>query len=290
MQYVAGDPHGLRRQLEAHPGVGIQSVVPLGPALVLELVATDSPAITANQLVLQAVDVAGGGSGVPGGSVVEARGATAPESRAHVPPAAARAALHHPRKAIAETLPPVTLRLLGRLLAPLRRAGARRAAAAVVGGVVVATMCLVALAALTAGTDGVLVVLVLLTWLLLLGLTGLVLLLQRDVHHQRVSVERMLRRQGGMIRRRTNALSSHAAVLRRGQAGVPHLMRYLEAIDSAGSGLRAQLGDWFGNADKTHTRLHLETQRQVQAHLALQRVLGTRPALPPSAAGPRRPT
>ncbi len=285
VEFSPGDPAGLRDLLARHPRVGIDEVARTGSSIVVGLAPAPSVEAAARSLLtLDALELM-----PPPEAVDPALLPGMPASDQHPPaaapvPVALRPTPRPPLRRPAPTPTPLTLRLLGRALDALGAAGRgrrRTAVLAVAALAVVLAVVLLAVGLSPLGAAGVLVVLGLLTTLGLATLAALLLLVQRDLHLQRLSLEGMMRRQGRQLRRRTDTLIAQQRGIRRAQADLPFMRQYVEALDAAGSALRAQLADWFEDTEGSHRLLHLETQRQTQAHLNLARLTSLEGRLPP---------
>ena len=285
VEFVPGDPAGLRALLGQHPHVGIDEVARTGTSVVVGLAPEPSAEAAARSwLTLDALDLM-----PPPEAVDPALLPGTPASEQHPPeaapvPVALRPAPPAPARRSAPTPTPLTLRLVQRALDALGAGGRGRRRTAVLAGAVVAAALAVVLLAVglsPLGAAGVLVVLGLLTALGVAALLALILLVQRDLHLQRLSLEGMMRRQGRQLRRRTDTLIAQQRGIRRAQADLPFMRQYVEALDGAGSALRAQLAGWFEDTERSHRLLHLETQRQTQAHLNLARLTPLEGRLPP---------
>ena len=259
VEYVIGDPEQMLVELDSHPSIGLERVERLRERVVLTLAAMEPAEASASRLAIDALALV-----TP---------ASRPNNRqSPASPAVDRAAIGAPTTAAEpekRTAPPFTLRLLARLLSVLHASTRRRRAAALLLalalGLVLLVVVMFAVVHTEAGDTGVHVALGALT----LGALGLMLslqlLLQRDVYHQRIALERMLRGQRAVLRKRTDMILGYERAIRAGQKDLPFLLQYLETIDSTHSATRAQLKDWFDDNERVHRRLHLETQRQDQA-------------------------
>ena len=165
------------------------------------------------------------------------------------------------------------------------RRGRRRTAT--LGMVGVGVLVLVGLGIWTYHTDSLLAVALPALVVLLLGCTALtcylVLLLARQVHVQTGRLERMALRNRTVVQNRTSALGKQVRVLEEGQARLPFAHDYLEAIAGVSSEASTRLREVMLSLESLgldaetlvgpHRELHLETQRQVQALLGLERML-----------------
>lgn len=254
VEFAPGDPAGLRDLLGRHPEVGVDEVARVGAAVVVGLASMGPEEASRSRLALDALDLLPPPEAVDPALLPDAPASEQPPpAAAPVPVAlrpAPRASAHRPSAAPT----PVALRLLGRTLDRLGAGGSQRRAAGLAATGVLAVLAVVLLGVGLSpwGATGVLVVLGLTGVLGLLALTVLVLLVQQDLHRQRLSLEAMMRRQGRQLRRRTDTLIAQQRSLRRAQADLPFLRQYLEALDEAGSSLRAELADWF--QEREHRR------------------------------------
>lgn len=282
VEFAPGDPAGVRALLGRHPDVGVDEVERVGTAVVVGLAPMLPTEAARSLLSLEALDLLPPPEAVDPARLPDAPASEQPPPAAAPVPVALRPAPRAKTRPPAQPPTPVVLGLLERSLRAVGGGSRRRAAMLLaVGAFVLAAVVLTVVALSPWGATGVLVVLGLGTLLGLAALATLVLLLQQDLHRQRLSLESLSRRHGRQLRRRTDTLMAQQRGIRRAQADLPFMRQYVEALDAAGSQMRAQLTDWFTEDERRHRDLHLETQRQTQAHLNLARLTPLEGRLPP---------
>lgn len=282
VEFAPGDPAGVRALLDRHRDVGVDEVERVGTAVVVGLGPMVPTEAARSLLALDALDLLPPPEALDPARLPDAPASEQPAPAAAPVPVALRPAPRAKGRPPARPPTPVVLRLLDRALRAAGGGSRRRAAALLAVGPFVLVVAVLATVGLGPwGSTGVLVVLGLGTLLGLAVLTVLVLLLQQDLHRQRLSLESLTRRHGRQLRRRTDTLMAQQRGIRRAQADLPFMRQYVEALDAAGSAMRAQLTDWFTEDERRHRDLHLETQRQTQAHLNLARLTPLEGRLPP---------
>ncbi len=254
--------------------------------LVLVIGVSESPGADAStELLVRALETASGALATASARAHASSTDRAPESgvvaAAGVPPAPSRPPGQAREKRQRRPQP----RLLRALtIVDELRTGRRRQAALLVA--LAALVALLLFAILLSGTsERVVATLVSLQFLVVVGAIGAlvvaVLLLARQVHAQTGRLERMVLRSRDIEQQHSKRFEHQVHAVADGQARLPFMSDYLEAMAAAGSSSATRLMDDLKSLESGNSESHLATQRQVQAMLNLNQMIEVRRRLPP---------
>jgi len=254
-------------ELSRHPTVRVTGVTRVGERVVLHLGTGVAAESAQRRILLDLLDR------TPGPRPSLARQAQPDSAAASGPTAAATG----PDRSVS-ALPVRLLRGVSGITGATTRRGrllTLLGIAALLGSVLLLLLYLIGVSEL--GSVGVVVALLVLA-LTVQAAVGIVVVLQA----QAVSAQRQdLDRVRNILERRTDRLLTQGRKAAQGQRDLRAVRRRMDDLHRAGLRERAQSASHFDALDRTQTRQHLDTQRQVQAMLNLEHLVNVSGRVPP---------